>query len=92
MPDNVFFSTDYCASVKDFQCVPKMEESPPVTEATTTVRNVLIAISVVMFVVLTILTVLLIRFCIRSRQNRKVIPVKPVQGYTNDDVAVYDIS
>ncbi|KAL9953649.1 hypothetical protein ACROYT_G041099 [Oculina patagonica] len=93
-PDNVFFSTDYCASVKDFQCVPKMEESSPVTEASTsnTVRNALIAISVVMFVVLIILIALLIRSCIRSRQKRKVTPVKAVEAHTNDDVAVYDIS
>ncbi len=80
--------------MKDFQCVPKMEESPPVTEASTsnTVRNALIAISVVMFVVLIILIALLIRFCIRSRQERKVTPVKAVEAHTNDDVAVYDIS
>ena len=70
-----------------------MEESRPVTEASTsnTLRNALIAISVVMSVILIILIALLIRFCVHSRQKRKVIPVKAVEAHTNDDVAVYDI-
>ena len=90
----MFFSTDYCESVKDYQCVPKTEESSSVTEAKTsnTVRNVLIAVSFVMFVVLIILVVLLVRFCIRSRQRRKVDPVKEKEVHTNGGLTVEDIS
>ena len=95
MPENVFFSSDYCASVKDFQCVPKEEGGPTVTEAETsnTVRNVLIAVSVVMFVVLVILVVLLVRFCIRLRQKRrKVVPVKENEVHQNGGLTVEEIS
>ena len=93
-PENVFFSSDFCASVKDFQCVPK-EEGPTVTEAETdnTVRNVLIAVSVIMFVVLVILVVLLVRFCIRLRQRRrKVDPVKEKEVHHNEGLTVEEMS
>ena len=70
-----------------------MAKESPVTEATNnTMRNVLIAISVVMFLVLIILVALLVRFWIRSRQKRKVIPVKEANGHANGDVEVNDIS
>ena len=75
-PDNVFFSTQYCAGVKDFQCVPKTE-IPLVTEAT---RNALIAISVVMFVLVVSLVAVLVWLWYRSRHKRKIIPVKPAPG------------
>lgn len=94
VPENVFFSSDYCASVRDFQCVPK-EEDPMVTEAETnnTVRNVLIAVSVVMFVVLVILVVFLVRFCIRLRQRRrKVIPDKEKEVHHNGGLSVEEVS
>ena len=95
VPVNVFFSSDYCASVEDFQCVPKDEEGPTVTEAETsnTVRNVLIAVSVVMFVILVILVVFLVRFCIRLRQRRrKVIPVKEKEVHHNEGLSVEEMS
>jgi len=95
VPENVFFSSDYCASVKDFQCVPK-EEDTMITEAETsnTVRNVLIAVSVVMFVVLVVFVVLLVRFCIRLRQRRKkVAPVKEEKEvHHNGGLTVEEIS
>ena len=79
-PDNVFFSTQYCAGVKDFQCVPKTE-IPSVTEATSNAtRNALIAISVVMSVLVVSLVAVLVWLWFRSRQKRKIIPVKPAPG------------
>ena len=79
-PDNVFFSTQYCAGVKDFQCVPKTE-IPSVTEATSNAtRNALIAISVVMSVLVVLLVAVLVWLWFRSRQKRKIIPVKPAPG------------
>lgn len=80
--------------MKDFQCVPK-EEGPTVTEAETsnTVRNVLIAVSVVMFVVLVIFVVLLVWFCIRLRERRrKVAPVKEKEVHHNGGLTVEEIS
>ena len=75
-PDNVFFSTQYCAGVKDFQCV-----LPLVTEATrNATRNALIAISVVMFVLVVSLVAVLVWLWYRSRHKRKIIPVKPAPG------------
>ena len=79
-PDNVFFSTQYCAGVKDFQCVRKTE-IPLVTEATrNATRNALIAISVVMFVLVVSLVAVLVWLWYRSRHKRKIIPVKPAPG------------
>ncbi|XP_073248167.1 uncharacterized protein [Porites lutea] len=79
-PDNVFFSTQYCAGVKDFQCVPKTE-IPSVTEATSNAtRNALIVITVVMFVLVVSLVAVLVWLLYRSRQKRKIIPVKPAPG------------
>ena len=79
-PDNVFFSTQYCAGGKDFQCVPKTE-IPSVTEATSNAtRNALIAISVIMSVLVVSLVAVLVWLWFRSRQKRKIIPVKPAPG------------
>lgn len=79
-PDNVLFSTQYCADVKDFQCVPKTE-IPSVTEATSNAtRNALIAISVVMSVLVVSLVAVLVWLRFRSQQKRKIIPVKPAPG------------
>jgi len=93
----VFFSTQYCASVKDFQCVLKTD-APSVAEASTSnaVRNALIAISVVMFVVVVMLVALLVYFWYRSRQKTKVIPIKVAEAGNNNhdknDVEVPDLS
>ncbi|CAH3032723.1 unnamed protein product, partial [Porites evermanni] len=96
-PDNVFFSTQYCASVKDFQCVPKTETTS-VTEATSNAtRNALIAISVVLFVVVLVLVTGLVWLWYRSRQKTtKVIPIKKTgvdnKAFVNEEVGVYDLS
>ena len=74
--------------------MPK-EDSPTVTEAETsnTVRNVLIAVSVVMFLVLVIFVVLLVWFCIRLRERRrKVAPVKEKEVHHNGGLTVEEIS
>ncbi|KAL9953645.1 hypothetical protein ACROYT_G041095 [Oculina patagonica] len=82
-PDNVFFSTDYCTSVKDFQCVPKTDSSVTKASTSNTTRNALIAISVIMFVAIVILGAVLAYFWFRSRPTKtKVIPVK--EAYPNN--------
>ena len=96
-PDNVFFSTQYCAGVKDFQCVPKTETTS-VTEATSNAtRNVLIAISVVLFAVVVVLVTVLVWLWYRSRQKTtKVIPIKKSgvdnKAFVTEEVGVYDLS
>ena len=80
-PDGVFFSTDYCSGVKDFQCVPKTD-STTVTEASSSnaTRNALIAISVVMFVAIVIIAAVLAYFRFRSKPNKtKVISIKEAE-------------
>ena len=81
----MFFSTLYCESVKDFQCVHKTDEAS-VTEASTSnaVRNGLIALSVVMFVVVVVLVAVLLWLWYRSRQNRKVAPMKEASSNPGD--------
>lgn len=79
--------------MKDFQCVPKTENTVMEASASNAGRNGLITISVVMFVVAILLLALLLWF--RSRQKNKVIPVKEAQKDNNDhakdDVKVYDL-
>lgn len=79
-PDNVFFSTDYCSGVKDFQCIPKTD--PTVTEASTSdaTRNALIAISVVMFVAIVIIGAVLAYLRFRSKPSKtEVISIKDAE-------------
>lgn len=77
----MFFSTDYCSGVKDFQCVPKTGPAT-VTEATSgnATRNALIAISVVMFVAIVIIGAVLAYFRFRSKPSKtKVISIKEAE-------------
>ena len=94
-PDNVFYSSKYCESVKDFQCVRKPSPSPEVTEASTStaVRNALIAISAAFFVIVVILAVVLIRFSYRSHGKKtKVQPVNiQVEPKPQDGAKVWDL-
>ncbi|XP_020605845.1 thyroid peroxidase-like [Orbicella faveolata] len=79
-PDNVFFSTDYCSGVTDFQCVPKTDST--VTEASTSnaTRNALIAISVIMFVAIVIIGAVLAYLRFRTKPNKtKVISIKEAE-------------
>ena len=78
----MFFSTDYCSGVKDFQCVPKTDTDPTVTEAASgnATRNALIAISVVMFVAIVIIGAVLAYFRFRSKPSKtKVISIKEAE-------------
>ena len=80
-PDNVFFSTDYCSGVDNFQCVPKTVDST-VTKASTGngTRNALIAISVVMFVAIVIIGAVLAYLRFRSKPRKtKVISIQEAE-------------
>lgn len=87
----VFFSTDYCSSVKDFQCAPKILNSSAktMTSSGNNVINALKAMNIIMFLIFIVLDAILVCVCVHSQHKTKVILVGEVKRQVHHYVEVF---